>query len=367
MLRAVFGSGLRTVRGIVVIALFTGASVTCLVLWQIQAHQRLDFRIKPPYRWAGGYVLSAAISSGSRVISVINSDDNVNVINVQSGKVESSIPCSRSHAFSTAFSPDGRTLAIAQDSCVLLYDMRRGLVTTKLVGVPDILQGLVFSKDGGRLFGGLGIPGFGPGRVQMWDVRTGYIMRTFLGHSLGVTALALSADNKTIASGSANEIIIWDIATGSPIRTYHRKNCREPHAICFSPNGRAIAVGAYRELSFYNVQSSDDRTSVVNPNDWIHGLVFIQDGSAVVSAGSDGKLQLWDPKNGKLIIDLAQLNSPILSVSLSDGEHKVLCVTLDGKIHAAQIPATKSDHSFAITEERRIGALGAPHSNTVKN
>ena len=65
----------------------------------------------------------------------------------------------------------------------------------------------------------------------------------FLGpHEHSVTAIAFSPDGKSIATGSAGHLRIWDAANGR-LRSIHAEDAtRGVDAIAFSPDGRQVAV-----------------------------------------------------------------------------------------------------------------------------
>src|SRR6266850_8451093 len=63
------------------------------------------------------------------------------------------------------------------------------------------------------------------------------------GHSLGVTAVAFSPDNKLLASGSVdNTVKLWDVAARQELRTL-KGPIAIIGAVAFSPNGKWLAAG----------------------------------------------------------------------------------------------------------------------------
>lgn len=52
--------------------------------------------------------------------------------------------------------------------------------------------------------------------VRIWDVATGKCLQVLEGHLAGISTLAWSSDNKTIASGSDDKSIwLWNLAAVS--------------------------------------------------------------------------------------------------------------------------------------------------------
>nr|RNJ67003.1 MAG: hypothetical protein EDM05_22800 [Leptolyngbya sp. IPPAS B-1204] len=51
--------------------------------------------------------------------------------------------------------------------------------------------------------------------IHLWDIKTGDILRTFLGHTDQVLSIKFTPDSSCLISGSADETIrIWSVETG---------------------------------------------------------------------------------------------------------------------------------------------------------
>ena len=141
-----------------------------------------------------------------------------------------------------AFSPDGRSLAVASGIGVWLYDGGIARERALLVGHKDEVTSVSFSRNGTTL-----VSGSRDGTVKLWDVATGENIVTLEGHRSGVTSVAFSSDGTTLASGSYDRAIkLWDIATGENIVTL-RGHTNFVTSVAFSPNGQILASGSWDE------------------------------------------------------------------------------------------------------------------------
>lgn len=168
-----------------------------------------------------------------------------------------------------AFSPDGKTLAVAVQAASLqdkfkgirLIDVESGKVNQELADAFAFPLNLAFSPDGRSLAVGLSpgrIPEAEgqkiPGHVKVWDLQTGKTSQVFGGsHDSWYPAVAFSPDGKTIAGGTSGSrvttkvgnyslaaINLWDAESGKLL--WHKevqRYCTE--CIAFSPDGKTIA------------------------------------------------------------------------------------------------------------------------------
>ena len=106
---------------------------------------------------------------------------------------------------SVTFSPDGRTLAFADDTSVRLWDVS----TWKPVRVLDasFARSVVFSPNGRILAFGSGYK-----TIKLCDVATGKIICILNGHASHVMSVAFSPDGCCLASGSDDgTVLIWNM------------------------------------------------------------------------------------------------------------------------------------------------------------
>lgn len=129
-----------------------------------------------------------------------------------------------------AVSPTGELLAIGLfDGSILLWEIHTGQLRHTLVGHTDRVSSVAFTPDGLGL-----LSGSSDNSLRLWDVRTGESLRIFPGHSgplapevlrLGgdnhavITDIAIAPDGLTAISGADDgRVQVYEVATGEVLR-----------------------------------------------------------------------------------------------------------------------------------------------------
>ena len=151
----------------------------------------------------------------------------VRLWNVATGTLLHTLTSQTGEILSVRFSPDGQTLASGDgfsdwtelgitEHTIRLWDVASGEPRKTITGHVGTVASLCWSPDGQTLASGGGYSGGEPPSpdytVRVWDVTTGELRRTLIGHTGEILSVRFSADGQTLASGSADgTILLWDI------------------------------------------------------------------------------------------------------------------------------------------------------------
>jgi WD40 repeat protein len=121
-----------------------------------------------------------------------------------------------------------------------------------------------------------------------------------------VESLAISADGKTLASGSFQEVILWDLASGQ-IRQRLTGFVDRVTALAFSGDGKYLAVGGgppseEGELKLFDAASAQLITEMKNAHsDTVFALAFSPDGKYLASGAADKFVKVFEVPSGKFV------------------------------------------------------------------
>lgn len=136
-----------------------------------------------------------------------------------------------------AASRTGRWLALGVygDYATLLVDFETGAIT-RLRGHRDDIAALAFSADDTRL-----ATGSVDGTIRLWGVPGGRLVAELPGHLESVEAVAFSPDGRTLASvNPGTEVTFWHLPTQRELARFAHPEAG--YHVVFSPDGRRLAL-----------------------------------------------------------------------------------------------------------------------------
>ena len=203
-------------------------------------------------------------------------------------------------------------------TAVRLWDTTSGKLVRTLVQTTHSTFGPVaFSPDGKLAAAGGGgwsvawnqVDGWD---VKLWDATTGRAKQSLAAvDTAGVTCIAISPDNKVIASGHCRGVRVWERATGKLLWSYPTPRWAV-HSIAFSPDGRSILAagnetdflvalpdhGAEGGLALLDAATGKEDPKLVWAKHWIRSVAFSPDGKWVLGATGQG-LTVWRGGRGE--------------------------------------------------------------------
>jgi WD40 repeat protein len=270
--------------------LATGGRDGTMQLWDV-ATQRLvaSFPVA-----AGGLRCIAFSPDGQRIASC-GSDDTARLWDVASQREVNSLTIEKEAVLALAFSPDGQMLLIASDvegerqgGRLTLWEIaaQREVLTRRR---PGEAYSVAYSPDGKTL----ALASY-ENLVRRWETTSWQELPPLPEEAGVVTRLAHSPDGRLLAVGShLGAISLWNLAAARKVATFQGHNM-EIHFVAFSPDSKTLATGAAdRLVKLWNVTTQQEVASLGGHPRWVSAGAFSPSGNILASASADGTLRLW--------------------------------------------------------------------------
>jgi WD40 repeat protein len=154
-------------------------------------------------------------------------------------------------AYSVAFSPDGKLLAVGtgdwkakKNGKITLLDPQTGERVKSLEGSDGLIFHLQFLKNGRLLAANAGAgvgAGSGAGGAAVWNVEDGRVEETYQTEG-SARWVEISRDEKQVVATHGGSVSVWNRGESAPLATFAASD-KFVHCAAFSPDGKQLAVG----------------------------------------------------------------------------------------------------------------------------
>ncbi|CAE6413293.1 unnamed protein product [Rhizoctonia solani] len=340
--------------------------------------------------------------NGSYIVS--GSDDRtVCVWDVQNGNmVLGPLEAHTGEITSVTFSADGsHIISACLGGLVCTWDARQRNLTSSSDRAPlDPITSVNFSSDGTRFVSGSEF-----GTICIWDALTGEMVvgpirahtsrinavhfsndhivsgsedgkicicnalteeavldRLELHPGTRVRAIAYSPNGKHIATGSGNEIDLWDAQTGSRALGPLTGLQGSVASIQFSPDGTRIVGSSWESRENIVVWDVSDGKSLFGSLDghhnWVFSVSYSPNGALIASGSGDKTIIIWDAYTGKKALGpLTGHSSYVRSVDFSPDSTRLVSGSSDRTIRIWDIQTGEMVFKLPNGHENRIRSV----------
>jgi cytochrome c len=159
--------------------------------------------------------------------------------------------------------------------------------------------------------------------IIVWDLARGQAVRVLRQHETAVNAVLARPDGCLVSGGDDGRIKIWCDGTGAPPPLTGHEG--PVSALALSADGKTLASGSWdRTVRLWDVQGGRSLTEHPAP---VSSVVYTADG-AVVSASQDGTVRLTPTLQGRQQARVLKLDAAVNAISVAEG--RILFACADG-------------------------------------
>lgn len=190
------------------------------------------------------------------------------------------------------WSADGKLIAEARFGRVAILSAETLMPTATLDGVAGKVTALHFAP-GNRLVTASGIPGL-YGQAIIWDLASGKPIREIRAHRDVLYDAELSPNGEFLATCSYDrKIILWNVATGEQVRSFDG-HTGAVYDIAFSPDGTALMSGSADDTcKVWQVATGERLDTLGQPLKEVYSVSFNPAGDLLTSVGADNRIRVW--------------------------------------------------------------------------
>ncbi|MFB8414416.1 hypothetical protein ACFC63_02720 [Streptomyces albidoflavus] len=234
--------------------------------------------------------------TGSRLLSS-GLDGRARLWNTRTGKVLRDISPEAGIQISATLSPDGRTVATAEQSGkIRLWEAESGNPRATLLGHTREVYRLAFAADSTSLLSTDG------DEARLWDLTRGTVAREIeTGSPGGLWSLAVAPDGQLLATTNAQAPPrLWDPNTGDRRRGYLSPRMEEGSpavAVAFAAAGDRLAVGTRNgRVRIHDSAAQTTTERAMTDANAVGSLAYDADGGTLAALGEEGDVAVWDTR-----------------------------------------------------------------------
>src|SRR5450432_304136 len=229
-----------------------------------------------------------------------------------------------------------------------------------------VIFSLAYSPDGQSVAGGLELPE--PNQLRLWGSADWTVSRSLRGQGLppdGVTYdIAFSPDSRILATGGigapgVEAVKLWEVATGYLLPPIHSHAGASVDALAFSPDGsELVTAGTNGPLEIWRYADGVLLTSIPSSGT-VHGVRFSPDGTRILTAQQEQVATIWRVTDGAKLVTLSGHTDEVMDAEFSPDGKEIATSSYDHTVGlwdaaSGELLERLTGHSTPLTHVRWI-------------
>jgi WD40 repeat protein/serine/threonine protein kinase len=255
-------------------------------------------------------------------------------------------------------------------------NLRSGWYVRTFQGHTSGVESVAMSPDGRYA-----ISGSADNTLRLWELSTGKCIRTFEGHTSWVNSVAISPDGRYAISGSDDKTLRqWELSTGECIRTFE-EHSDKVNSVVISPDGRFTLSGS-GSYEFDKSERKIDKTLMLwelstgrhirtfkGHTGWRESVTMSPDGRYILYGSEDSAFILWELSTGMCKRTFEGHTNDVTSVAITPDGRYTLSGSIDNTFMLWELSTgmcirtfeghTETVSSVAISPDSRFAISGS--------
>lgn len=200
------------------------------------------------------------------------------------------------------------------------------------------VRAMLFSSDGDVL-----ITGDDGGRIRFWDMSTGDCARVVQAGLKPIAALAMSANDETLASlGMDRAVQIRSLRSGETVAEWKR-GVETAYVLALSPDGTVLATGHLMgDIKLWSAATGECLAVAQAHGDAVTALVFSGDGKRLYSGSSDQYVRAWRLDSGMEALHTEIVFERVSCLRLEEAANRLYVGCHGGRVIEAEADTLRS-------------------------
>jgi WD40 repeat protein len=260
------------------------------------------------------------LPGGNQLMVLDRREPIAHLVDVESGAKIRSFKSAGQQIYGSALSPDGQTLAVAEESgAVRLWDVATGRERFQFKKHTGRCDALSFSPDSKCVASG-------GSEAYLWDAATGKVLHPLAVRTTSpaganavaeaelaearraasygmVRSLSFSPDGKQLIASHDAATILWDPATGKEMRHWPQAYGPAAFHVRFLPDSHTLITTDQAAFQFFDVNTGQPCRRYDGHDSEINTIAYSPDGKQIATAAlsGSGSIRVWDTNSRRVV------------------------------------------------------------------
>ena len=242
---------------------------------------------------------------------------------------------------SLAFSADGKQIAVGggnptEEGIVEIFSWPKCESQAKLSAHNDSVVSLTWHGSKHLISASL------DRSVIRWDLKTQKAVRTFVGHSRGVSSVCIVQDDQIVTAGYDHSVRVWDVKSGKRVRSLNQ-HTKPVNAIAVRPVAEGLPMiataGGDHTIRFWQ-PTIGRMVRFVRLESEPLDIAWVSE-TRIVASCADGKARLVDTENVKVIRAFPAIHEWAYAIALHPDDGSIVVAGSNGQLQKLELDGSK--------------------------